>query len=499
MNTATLHAAIARSMLGRAGVYLANLISMMVLARLFTPQDFGTVASIAVFSVFFQLMTEAGLGPAIINLKTLPARDRDGLYGLTLVTGVVLAVAFMALAPLLESFYGLPRVGEVVPYVAVSLLFYAAAIVPTAFLLREQAFYRIANAGVAAELVSTLLSLLLLRLINPLHALAAKGALSAATSFAVTYYFSGRTRFGRPGWGTHFGAIRPLLSFSTYQLGFNVLNYFSRNLDNILVGRFMGAVSLGVYDKAYRLMRYPLLLITFAMTPAIQPVVQKFAHDKVRVETIHRDFIWKLSLLGTLAGLLCFLLAGDIVAWLLGPQWDGVVPIIRILAIAIPVQVVLSTSGSFFQAMDRTDLLFSTGVFSAVVTVTAIIWGVLQRDLTRLSWALVVAFHMNFFFAYYVMYSRIFRKSMLVFLGKLAPSAVVVLGMVLIHPSFTAAPVPGGLPPAPVLYTHAHATGAMPQRLHGPAHVYETGLPRHVEGEFEHRSPGSPEPRRAST
>lgn len=481
--SAALYGAIGRSMLGRAGVYIANLLSMMVMARLFTPQAFGTVASIAVFSVFFQLMTEAGLGPAIINLKALTPQDRDGLYGLTLVTGVVMAIVFLASAPLLQAFYGLPRVSEVVPYVAVSLLFYAAAIVPTAFLLREQAFYRIANAGVAAEVVSTLLSLLLLRLIDPLHALAAKSVFSAATSFAVTYKFSGKTGFGRPRWGTRFSAIRPLLAFSSYQFGFNVLNYFSRNLDNIMVGRYMGAGSLGTYDKAYRLMRYPLMLVTFAMTPAIQPVIQKYAHDKEHVETIHQGFIWKLSLIGAAAGLATFLLADEIVAVLLGPQWGGVVPIIRILAIAIPVQVVLSTSGSFFQAMDRTDLLFLCGVFSAVVMVSAIVWGVMQRDLSVLSWALVVAFHTNFFFAYYVMYSRIFRKSMSVFLAKLAPSALVVLGMVVFHASVSAASASTRLPAAPPLYTHAHPTAAKPQRLRTPVHVYGAGAPRWGEGE----------------
>jgi PST family polysaccharide transporter len=487
MSTRSLYIAIARSMLGRAGVYAANLLSMVVLARLFTPRDFGTVASIAVFSTFFQLMTEAGLGPAIINLKALSPRDRNGLFGLTVLTGMLLALVFDAARPLWQAFYGLPRVGEVVPYVAASLLFYSASIVPTALLLRDQAFYRIANAGIAAELVSMASSLVLLRLIDPLHALASKAAVSAAVSFAATYLFSGRTQFGRPGWGTRFTAIRPLLFFSGYQFGFNVLNYFSRNLDNILVGRYLGTAPLGVYDKAYRLMRYPLVLITFAMTPAIQPVVQHYAHDKRKVETIHRDFLWRLSLLGTIAGLAIYLLAGDIVAWLLGPQWGAVVPVVRILAIAVPVQVVLSTSGSFYQAMDRTDLLFVNGVFSSVVMVGAIVWGVLQRDLTRLSWALVAAFHANFFFAYYIMYSRIFGKGLAAFLAKLAPSAVVVIGMVGFHHVFADSRV-AGLPAAPALYTHVRPPVAAPRQPRLPAQAFHGVGPREG-GQFNRHNP----------
>lgn len=417
-------------MLGRYAVYAVNLLSMMILARLFTPEAFGTVAAIMVFFLFFQLMAEAGLGPAIINLDSLAAVDRDGLFGLTLSIGLVLAILFAALAPVFLMFYQLPRVDEVVPYIAVSLLFFAASIVPNALLLREQAFFRIANAGLAAELLSTLVTIALAQLIDPLHALAAKGAVSAATLFGVAWYFAGRTELGRPMPGRKFSAIKPLLGFSGYQFGFNFINYFSRNLDNILVGKYMGAGMLGVYDKSYQLMKYPLMLLTFAMTPAIQPVIRKHAGDRKKVEEIHRDFTFKLSLVGAAAGLAMYVLADWVVLLALGNQWSDVIPIIRILAIAIPVQVVLSTSGSFFQAMNRADLLFLSGALSAVVMVSAIVVGIIARDIELLCWCLVAAFHINFVQAYYYMYKKVFVAPLSSHLIRMLPATTVIAGMV---------------------------------------------------------------------
>jgi PST family polysaccharide transporter len=417
-------------MLGRYSVYAVNLLSMIVLARIFTPEAFGTVAAIMVFFTFFQLMAEAGLGPAIINLDTLVPEDRNGLFGLTLTIGLVLAIIFTALAPVFLMFYGLPRVDEVVPYIAVSLMFFAACIVPNALLLREQAFFRFALAGLAAEVIGTGVTIGLAQLIDPLHALAAKGAASAATLFCVGWYFSGKTEFGRPMPGSKFSAIKPLLGFSGYQFGFNFINYFSRNLDNILVGKYMGVGMLGAYDKAYQLMKYPLMLLTFAMTPAIQPVIRKHAGDPVQVEAIHRDFTFKLSLVGAAAGLLMFLLADWIVLIALGGQWLDVIPIIRILAIAIPVQVVLSTSGSFFQAMNRADLLFLSGTLSAVIMVAAILFGIIQRDIEVLCWSLVAAFHINFFQAYYYMYRKVFKAPLHRYLVRMVPAAAVIAGMV---------------------------------------------------------------------
>jgi PST family polysaccharide transporter len=418
-------------MLGRYAVYAVNLLSMIVLARMFTPETYGTVAAIMVFFVFFQLMAEAGLGPAIINLTHLEVEDRDGLFGLTLAIGLLLALMFAKLSPLFLAFYHLPRVDEVVPFIAVSLLFFAVSIVPNALLLREQAFFRIASGGLAAEIVSTAATIILAQLIDPLHALAAKGAFSAATQFFVIWSASAKTKFGRPLPGRKFSAIKPLLGFSSYQFGFNFINYFSRNLDTILVARYMGATALGNYDKAYQLMKYPLMLLTFAMTPAIQPVIRQHAGNCSKVEEIHRDFTFKLSLLGAAAGLAMYVLAEWIILIFLGKQWLDVVPIIRILAISVPVQVVLSTSGSFFQAMNRTNLLFHCGIFSSTTMVSAISIGIISSSIDVLCWGLVVAFHVNFIQGYYYLYKKVFFVPLRRHLFRMIPAGIVVFAMVL--------------------------------------------------------------------
>lgn len=417
-------------MLGKYSVYLANLVSLMILARLFTPETFGVVASIAVFFLFFQLMAEAGLGPAIINQDKLSPNERDGIFGLTLVLGLLLGATFFLLAPLFERFYGIPGVSTVVPYVAVALFFFAMSIVPNAVLLRQQAFYKIAIAGFLAEVVSTMGVIALSFWIDPLNALAAKGAISAVTMAITVWIFSASTELGQPTPGKNFAAVKPLLNFSGYQFGFNFINYFSRNLDNILVGKYMGATALGPYDKAYQLMRYPLMLLTFAMTPAVQPVIRKFAGEPTKVEEIHRDFIFKLSLLGVVVSALMFFLAEWIVLILLGEQWESVIPIIQILSLAIPVQVVLSTIGSFFQAMGRTDLLFVSGVLSATVMVAAIMVGIWKRDLEILCWLLVAAFHINFVQAYFYLYRNVFKKPLINFFVAILPGAMGVLVMI---------------------------------------------------------------------
>jgi len=420
----SLYRAIGKSMLGKYTVYFANLISLMILARIFSPETYGIVAAVTVFLLFFQLMAEAGLGPAIINKDELSTNDRDGIFSLTLILGLILGACFSLLAQFFERFYDIPGVSTVVPFVSVALFFFAASIVPNAVLLRQQSFYRLAIAGLLAEVVGTVGVLALSLIVDPLSALASKGAISAAVMSITVWIFSKHTEFGRPILGIKFTAINPLLNYSMYQFGFNFINYFSRNLDNILVGKFMGASTLGMYEKAYQLMRYPLMLLTFAMTPAIQPEIRKYAGDSKKVEEIHRDFACKLSIMGLSASVLLFLFAEWIVLILLGEKWHTVIPIIQILALAVPVQVVLSTSGSFFQAMGRVDLLFLSGLLTATVMIASIIIGITLNNIETLCWLLVISFYLSFVQTYYILYKIVFKKNLSEFIYKMIPCAI---------------------------------------------------------------------------
>ena len=419
-NIGILYKAIAKSMLSRYSVYLVNLVSMAVLARLFTPKQFGVIGAVAIVSTFLQMFIESGLGPAIINQKELSNEDRNGIFTLTLVLGICASVLLLLLANPIESFYRIDGVSLVARYAALSAFSSGGLIYVTATLNRDQRFFRIAQAGLIAEISSLIIVVSLLQFVSPLHALASRIVAVPTINFLILYFFSKETEFGQPNLGTKFSAIKPLLSFSLFQFGFNFINFFSRNLDNILVGRYLGAVSLGIYDKAYALMRYPLMLLTFAMAPAIQPVMRQYAHDPIQAEKIHSNFVFKLSFIGIAAGLIVLVLSKWIVLVLLGNQWIEVIPIISVLALSIPIQIILSTSGSFFQAMNRPDILFVSGFLSAILMVIGIIYGVIiQKDMILLSWNLLLAFTLNFFQAYYFLYKYCFQKNVIFFFRKM--------------------------------------------------------------------------------
>lgn len=400
--------ALLNSLAGRYAVYGVQLLSMMILARIFTPEIFGLIAVIQVFAIFFTLFSEMGLGPALINEKKISLDMRDSVFTITLLLGIGICSIFIFLSPYISSYYDNSIYTLISIPIGISVIFNSALIVPLASLQKERKFIVIARSESLAEIISLGSVFVFLKFLEPIWSLTLKYLVSSLFKFSILWFESRKTETGFARLGFSFSNINPLLGFSFYQAGFNFLNFFSRNLDNVLVGKYFGAVSLGIYDKAYQLMRYPLMLLTFAMTPAIQPVLTEIKSNKIEFERLHNKFVKYISLLGVVGGVSIFLLSDYIVLFLLGEQWEEVAPLLEILSITIPIQVVLSSSGGFYQAAGRTDLLFKCGLFSSLVNVSAIFTGIFLNSLESLSWCLVVSFSINFFQCYYLMGKKLF-------------------------------------------------------------------------------------------
>lgn len=397
------------SILGKYSLYLVNAISMMVLARFFSPDDFGIVAIGAVLFAFSQMLAEAGIGPSIINLRSLSPEDRNGIFSFVILVGMLAATILLLTSREIAVFFGDSRVAVTVHMMAVSILFQSAASLPVALQLRQSRFMIISAAGVAGEIISTISTILLLTNFDPVTSLSAKMPIMAFCQLCVVWWQSQSTEFGRPIPGIKVIAIQQILHSSAAQFGFNFLNFFSRNLDSILVGKFIGISALGIYDRSYQLMRYPLLLLSFALVPAIQPALRKFSGQPEEIERMNRYLTIRLALMGVVVGFIVWICADWIVWIVLGPSWTDTARILQILALSIPIQVVAATSGAFYQVMNRMGVLFLTGLVTSSLNGIGMIVGALSGSLVTLSWCIVVTFSLSFMINYFLLYTMVFQ------------------------------------------------------------------------------------------
>jgi len=391
----------------------------MILARLFSPENFGAIAALMVFFNFFRLLGEGGLSPSIINLEHLTSENRNGIFSFFLILSAFSFVLFYLAANYAVSFYNFENFDYVVEAISLSLFFYILSAFPNAMLLREKMFKKIAIIGVISEIFSLIVVLLIYEYLPPLLSLSSKYVASAIIFFCLSYFFSKDTEFGMPSFGRKISSYAIIRRTSTYTLGFNIVNYFPRNLDNIAVVKFFGETSLGLYDNAYRIMRYPMMLLSNAMSPAIQPVVKNLKNLPDKALELHHNFVRRLLYIGLLFAGGIFVFSEIIIQIILGSKWLESAPILQILALSIPFQMALATAGGFFQSFEKPNLLFINGLLTSLVFIACLSVSLIFDDLLIICWGILLSITINFYITYIMISKNIFKSSFLSFLKEI--------------------------------------------------------------------------------
>ncbi len=413
--------AIVSSMLGRSITYLVQFAFLAFYARLFGPEEFGVIASLQVFVIFFQLFTDVGIGPALINKRVITTAQRDGIFSFTLLVGGIIGLLFYALSFQLNSFYGRDDYPSFAIFIAVGVFFQAACIVPMVSQQMETQFTRMAKVDVFSEVVSAIVVVSLYTMDYGIIALATRPMINGFSRFICFYWLMNKTQLQRSKLSHQLFHIKEIARFSLYQFSFNFINYFSRNLDTILVGKYIGIAQLGVYDKSYQLMKYPMQLISMAMSPAIQPVLKSHSDDKTYILTQHNILAKMLLIIAIPVALFMFVNASNIVLLLFGSNWLAVTPLIKILSISIPVQMMLSTAGAFYQVLNKPNVLFYSGLISAILNVVFIIAGIMFGSIKMVALCITISFILNFLISYCMLFKFGFGSGLAAYFQLIIP------------------------------------------------------------------------------
>jgi O-antigen/teichoic acid export membrane protein len=417
---AALYSSIKSSVLAKYVGYLASLVSLAIMARAFSPDDFGKVAAITAVIMFFTLLIEA-VTPAIISLDKISKKDEGSLITFTLFIGVVFATILLLSKEQLAIFYGDPDLDVVTIYLTLGFIIYCSMIVPIALLQRDKKFYVISFCTALGELGGSGVALIALSVIPAIEALLLK--FIAGPLFSVNalmfYWFWDKKYIPLP--TLNLTSIQRIKSFIKYQLAFNVVNYIIRLGDNIIVGKFFGTTDLAIYEKSYQLMRYPMYLLTYAIGPAIQPVITSADASHEEIWTSHIKILTRLLLISTFLTMILLITADLLVLIILGPTWTSVAELLRLLCFSIPAQIILSTTNGFVLGLKMPNIQLYTGMISAVFVISAVAVGVTTSNLQLLCIALSISFQAILFPFYFIVATKVFKRSPAAIYGKILP------------------------------------------------------------------------------
>jgi len=364
----------AQSLLAQLLRFAIQFGALMVLARLLTPADYGTVALVTAITGLALLLADFGLSSAAIQAQEISQAQKSNLFWINTGVGVIVsAVVFFAAHPI-SWLYGRAELVPITQALSVVFFLYAVTAQFRAEASKSLRFKAMAVADVTAQALSFGAAIVAAFLGASYWALVLQQVLSAFL-LLVSLWIASRWIPSLP---SRSAPVRDLLTFGLNNLGVQLVTYASNNVDSVLIGRFWGVEQLGLYSRAYQLYRLPLQQLAAPMTRVAFPILSKIQHS----EQFER-YVRQAQLLQTYAiGGLFFAsiaLVSPIIEITLGPSWDETKALFAVLAVG----GVFQTLGYVYywvflaKALTRMQLRYTIASRSLMVAlmVVGVFWG----------------------------------------------------------------------------------------------------------------------------
>lgn len=354
-----------------------GLATTIILARLLDPSDFGLIGMATVITGFINIFNDLGTSAAVIQRKELSESLVSSIFWLNVTFGIFATVLLYTLSPLFAYLYREPRVEPLLRLLSVTFVISGLSIMQQAQLLKSMAFSKLAKLEIFATLVGSAVGIG--------AAFLGYGAWSLAYQTlavtVVTTVILWAANSWRPQLCFRLQEVKSVSGFSLNLAGYNTFNYFVRNADYFLIGRYLGAQDLGFYTLAYRIMLYPLQNISAVIGRVMFPLFSQIQDDLPRFRNAYLLVTGAIALVTFPMMFGLWAVTEPFVLVTFGPDWNQTIPLLIILVPVGMVQSIVTTVGAIYQAKGRTDVLFRWGIGSGIVSLMAFAiglrWGIL--------------------------------------------------------------------------------------------------------------------------
>ena len=318
--------------------FLLRMGTIMALARLLSPKDFGLVGMVMAFTGVLSFIRDFGLSSATVQRTTISEEQSSTLFWINILIGALLGLITVAMAPAIAAFYGEPRLFGITAVLALGFLFNAAGTQHAALLQRQMRWTTLAVISVVSLMVGA--------------AIAIAGAEAGYGYWALVWMSIASPLAGTLGsWLTagwvpampqrHTG-VRSLILFGATLTLRGLVTFVAYNADKVLIGRFWGAQAIGIYGRAYQLVNMPTEHLNSAVGEVAFAALSRLQNDPVRLKSYFlKGFSLVLGLTLPIT-LVCVLFSDDLVFVVLGPQWKDGAAIVSLLAPAMAIYAIIN-------------------------------------------------------------------------------------------------------------------------------------------------------------
>lgn len=405
-----------------------NFIITAILARLLTPNAFGVMGMIQTAIALINMMNQFGLSPAIIQGENLNQKKLSSLFWFNIFVGVTMTSIVFFSADLIAMFFNESSLAPLLRLISIVFIVVSFSFIQQSLLRKEMKFKELFNINIISTISYGVITIIL-----ALNNFGVKSLVlgyiskNIITTILIILFYR-----WLPSFKCDLKEIRDLLNFGGYVFGSSILNYFNRNLDYLLIGRFLGAEALGYYTLAYKMMLIPVRKIGGVISNTFLPAFSQIKHDKKLIKKYYLNVLQITSLLTfpMMGGL--FIVAPEFIMSVYGEDWVPVIILIQILSLTGALQSLGTTVGVIQFSQGRSDIALKWNVFMFVNLGTGIIIGT-NFGIMGVSLAVTFVVFYTFWLQMYVTGSliKMTLKDLILYIRK--PFFYTVIMMFIVH------------------------------------------------------------------
>ncbi|AFY81401.1 MOP flippase family protein [Oscillatoria acuminata] len=365
------------SLLSQLTRQVMQFVTTAILARLLSPSDFGLLGMASIVIGFVGLFMDLGTSAAVIQKKNISDSFLYSVFWMNVGFGFLAMLTLFSLSPLVASFYKEPKLTAILQVLSITFLISGLGILQKSLLERNLEFNKLAKIEIIAVVIGSILGITLAILKFGVWSLISQ-SLTGVCVTTLMLWFSQRWS---PRLIFHWREISLVSNYSLNLTGFTIFNYFIRNADYLLIGKYLGSEDLGHYTLAYRLMLYPLQNISAVIGRVMFPVLCKIQDDNLQFRRVYLRITSCIALMAfpIMAGM--WVIAEPLIITIFGWEWQPVIPLLMILAPVGLLQGLGTTVGTIYQAKGRTDWMLRWGIFAGTLVMLAFViglqWGII--------------------------------------------------------------------------------------------------------------------------
>lgn len=344
---------------------------LAILARFLTPEQFGLMALVTIVVGFSQAFIDMGLSNAIIHKQTQCRQQLSTLYWLTISAGIFITVIVFTSAPLVADFYTTPEIVPLIELISFAFVIGSLGSQHKVLFQKELKFKTIAIVELCAVCCAFTIAVLMAWLDFGVYALVfANIAMTSISS--ILFLVLGSREIYLPKLYFRWSEVRGYVGFGAYQMGERTINYFSANIDKILIGKFLGVHSVGLYNVAWQLIIFPLSKLNPVVNKVALPIYGKIQEDQRAIDEYYSLAMKAIGLIVIPFSIYLLFFSMPVVSVVFGPQWADASMVVSVLGVVGLIKAIGNPGGALLVALGNAKLGFWWNIIWATTVLSSL-------------------------------------------------------------------------------------------------------------------------------